>query len=492
MTVDLQELGPTPVRQQRADDIGRLAASNRLAFERALDLVRAAGGGTIILPDGDHPISAPIPDTASRRREARYAIRVSDCKNVRIVSRSGRSKLVRLESEASTGADMDATLAIIRSTGITIEGIELEGHQDGDPKNGTTGNNISLLFGSREITIQDVTTNKGTNGVAIGDNRTVGSPRYTDLRAPVRDVQINRMSIYNGEHAILMNVAEGITVAQVKHTTRPYEYRGQVQEEYIQRGLYLLACRKISVSKCVFDKAHKTSILCAVYPSSRTYSDLEDIRLDDIAVSSSCPLDADYHIGLQFLDHNNDPMHLRRFKNIKVRNLHTKSVRVAVHFRETGGDAAGTERVMSDLAIEDSDLRGTTHGVLGVIRRPPIGLSVIRSQVRVQADNACDQRSPAYGIRMEAVDRTEEASGITEAITISQSSVESDGTALAVKRLSGCNLIDSKFSTTDHSGKWWDASIAECTNVNVRKSQLGNGRLHIDNSPTAKAGWTRP
>lgn len=482
-TLDLKAFGMI-TDASRQEDVGAIAAENGRAFARAMAQIRALGGGTLIVPDGRILITAR-PDRHERQPSAAYALEIRDCRNVRLVSRNGKSVFVRLESDASAEAEIDASLAIINSASITVEGLQFEGQQTADVKSVTTGSNISLLFGSREIELRNLVLANGTNGIAIGDNRVVRNNRRIDVTQPVRGVSIEDVQIFNGEHAVLVNVAENVRINRLTHDVRPYSFAGRRQEDYIQRGIYLLSCRNVEIADSTLTNFHKTGLLMALYPRSRTYSDLERIRIRNLKLQGPSNRGRDHFIAIQIQDRATRPEDQRFARGIEMDGVSVSDARIGLNVRDDGV-AEAAEPTVNGVSLRNFHLSATVTGVDVTCRRK---VHKIHLEDGTAIGGCTEAPAGGRGIRLQP--RIVAHSPHFRDITLRSVAAIGSRNGAVFRNVNNLTVSTSQFQAKrGHLSGASDVLFSDCTNVTVQSSRAVNGDLKLVNSPSAASGWS--
>jgi hypothetical protein len=330
---------------EQGSDLQRRARQNTLAINQAIAAAKAAGSGTIVFPGRYYPVTAAAPlreGLLARHGPVSRAIQIVDCRDLVLTASGSETRLARLESEV-TGQYLDAsnaTLAINSSHNIRVEGLQFEGQQSSDVKQYTTGDSIQINFGSQDIQILHVSIDKGTNGISVGANRTEYGSHNRGLSRPVRNIEIRDIDVFNCEHAILVNVAEDVVLDGIRHSARAYQYRGESQALYVQRGVYLLNCRKVVLRNAKLLDASKVAVFMALYPQRRAFSDLEDITIEKVEIASRYSHPRDWEIGLQIFDQNQDNAARTTARRLRLQDITVSKMKTTLSMRSRPGGLA--------------------------------------------------------------------------------------------------------------------------------------------------------
>jgi hypothetical protein len=349
------------------DETPELAARNAAAINRAIREAHAAGGGTVVFPGVRYPVTAAAParqGALARRGPVSQAISLDGCRNITLAPGGSRSRLVRLESEV-TGHGWDAsnsTLAINRSFDITVEGLEFEGQQSADVKNFTTGDAIQINFGSENIRISSVSITKGTTAIAVGSNMKEYGSHNRGIREPVRNITIESAEVLNCEHAVVVNIAQDVLIDGLRHRSSPYEFRNQAQPSYVQRGVYLLNCRKVTLRNAELLDASKVALFVALYPRRRAFSDVEDITVEKVTIGTRAAHLEDWEVGLQIFDQNEPRMERTTARRLNFSDITVTGMKTGLSLRRRNGEEVDSPSVR-ELGFSRFSAETTRAGV---------------------------------------------------------------------------------------------------------------------------------
>ena len=401
-TFNVMDFGAIRGGDARAPDAGTLGRRNQEAFRKAIDAARSANGGTLLFPRGDYVVAAVESQAGTRTpvgRVSRQGIVLEGCRNIRIVGEDG-ARLIRPESDITDKDGIyDSTLCIRRSSNITVEGLTFEGQQSFSVKQTTTGDNVLLELGSQDILIRNITCEKGTNAIAIGLNRYFDGNRIRyDVKSPVRNIEICDVRSYNGEHGILINIAEFVKIEGYTHDKKIYSHGGVEQESYIQRGIYLLGCRNVTVRNVVLNNIHKVSFFMALYPPYRSYGNISNISVTNLRINAAKQQNNDFHTAIQLVDMNivSGAQTVARDVSFDMVDIHGSKVALSLGRRREQDDREkdGTlglneiprERIVqavSDLSFSRVTARTTKFGVKAVFTKPFGRVSIASSRFEV-------------------------------------------------------------------------------------------------------------
>jgi hypothetical protein len=453
-----------------------IAQANRIAFTSAIADLKAyslAGGkcGTLVIPAAEFLIaSAPYPGSSAPSEGVSavggahwrgagnlplsdgwscHGLVFDGFNNFRVVNDGGR--LTRIENDPyNTGTafdDSNSTILVARCNDFRLEGrFELEGFQEGAAHSTTSGNGIDISYGCQDFVIDEIWSHKGTNALVIGQNRASGysgvSLTGIDISQPCIGWEVGDITAYDGEHAVLINVADMWDIRSITHRHKDYTYGGVAQSNYIQRTFYALGCGRGHVNSIRSWGAFKAGVLAAVYPSPRTYADL-DIRLGEVFVQAVEDQDSDYHIGFNLIDSNNDPSTLRTMK-VSVDSLTTRGVKTGLILNDNEVAALATTTCVERLHVGHVDIEATGSGVAIQPYGQAADIKFNSGSIRVASDAAYSATSaPIQGFAVQSIAAVAlglSATHFIEGLSVGPLSIESGNRVCQILTASGIEL----------------------------------------------------
>ncbi|MFC3691780.1 hypothetical protein [Chenggangzhangella methanolivorans] len=415
--VDVADLGL--FRSVSDDDPDLLAKAKKnaaLLTEAARELSRR-GGGEIVFPRQETFRVAASPYEGGQRGGfgwGQVAWALDDVHNVAI--RGNGSTLERCEAEATgaAGDPRNATVGVYRSSAILFERLILKGKSRTEVQKYTTGNNWDISFASRDVTLRECEGGEGTNALAaLGLN--IDKPRHARgyaIDQPVSGIKIERCLAYNGEHGLLLNCCEDVEIDGFRHQARDHRFGGALQEPFIQRGLFFLACRKVSARNILLEGAHKTSIFFVVAAKSRAPFDLTDVRISNFEIRSPGGLDDDgvrqdenRYEAVVFHDQTGADLSLSRTASrIALVDGIIENSKTAVRFRDRKADARAAP-AYSDVRFRNVQARTLARGVYATTFKPLGGASFENCGFSVFSDPSVGDAAPVAGFRVTRADR---------------------------------------------------------------------------------------
>lgn len=347
----------------------RVAEINRRAIEEAVGRALASGGAAkVVFPKGDFLLGANSDSSGiyvGRRLYSRVGIRLRNGRGVSLLGENTR--LLRTDVTKTAQDKYSSHVMIDNFRDFRVSGIDFIGQQDFDDINSGTGHAISIINGSSDGVIEHAGFfNCGAGaGVSIGENRIAGPNRY-DVSRPAFNIDVLDCKVTNSRYFCVVNIAHDINIARWRHKVEPFEVNGEQRPGYSRRSLYLLGCTDVTAVDGEIDGVGKTSILLAVYPRNRSYSDMRNIKLDKISVVGSGESVEDYNVGLELQDANeivcekeNSCQHVTAqpttMSQISVSNVRMQNVKVGI-WAQSATDFIASRYLLSSASFSGLDI----------------------------------------------------------------------------------------------------------------------------------------
>jgi hypothetical protein len=270
------QLGATYDASQYGDltpDDASAASTNRVTIQAAIDAARTAGGGEVVIPGLHYYLDCPYRDendiydgyvANDEMRRANKSLIIYDADNVTLVLRPGcvldRSNDLVADT---TYAPYATTLYMSKSRNCHVVGGMWLGAMDdtdllNDIKSTTSGDHIQINNGCESCSVTGAIFQDGTNGVAVGINRTAAAQNVDPALDPCVNITITNCERRNGEHGILLADCEWIFIDNFR--ARTFE-RSDASTGVTQRSLYIYAARNVFVDGAMLTGAFKTGVL---------------------------------------------------------------------------------------------------------------------------------------------------------------------------------------------------------------------------------------
>lgn len=277
--------------------LGYINDNTDIDTERAQCSVNAlkAKGGTVLFPAGTHKLRAiydplrnwtpPGYNDDNEMRRANKALIIYESDNIKI---KGSGAIIDRSGDAIPDvnyAQYSSTIYTSKSTDIEISNLTIIGTQNDDDllndlKSNTSGNSITINSGSKDILIENVILQDGTNGIAVGINRTSGSQSIDPALEDCENIKLSNITVRNNEHGILLaacNVVELSNVDVSRFT------RSDLSVGVIQRGVYIHSARNVYASNINISGVYKVGI------NISDYRDVYNIHFNNTNIINGMP-----------------------------------------------------------------------------------------------------------------------------------------------------------------------------------------------------------
>jgi hypothetical protein len=271
------------------------------------------------------------------QRRANKAIIIYEAKDLVIGGTGTINRSTDAVSDTSY-SEYSSSIYISKSERVKIKNIEILGYQDDsaiyiDNKTLTSGNAITINSGSKDCEFSGLKLKDGTNGIAVGINRTDAAQNIDPALAAVTGTKITNITAKNFEHPLLLADSKNTKVHIFNHDIEAGT--GGTATGASQRGLFLHSCRDVDISEYTTNGTFKTGVFF------RNYLALKNIKINGLTITQQTEsvvktargtaYSSNEGIGLKFESDN--------CEDITVDNFNISSVARGVVYTDVGTDS---------------------------------------------------------------------------------------------------------------------------------------------------------
>ena len=271
--------------------VGNGTADDTMKAQAVINTLVAKGGGELVFPQGNWQLFAIydndrtnlpagyVPNDEMRR--ANKALIIYEADNITIRGVGGaiidRSNDIVADPTYSSHS---STFYISKSRNVVVKDLEILGAQDDDQllldnKDVTSGTGVFINNGCNDCTVTNCIFQDGTNGIAVGVNRTSSFQALDPALEDCKNIKLSDITVRNNEHFLLLAAADGIELSNISG----YTYnRGSGDNGVTQRGIFFHSCRNLVGSNINLKGVFKTGLNLA------DYRDVYNIRLSNVHI----------------------------------------------------------------------------------------------------------------------------------------------------------------------------------------------------------------
>jgi len=253
-------------------------------------------GGTVLFPSGSHKLRAiydPLRNWLptgynddDEMRRANKALIIYESDNI-VISGAGGAIIDRSGDAIPdvTYAQYSSTIYTSKSVNVEISNLTILGSQNdndllNDLKSNTSGNSITINSGSKDVLVKNVILQDGTNGIAVGINRTSSSQSIDPSLDDCENVKISNVTVRNNEHGILLAACD---VVQLSNIDISRFTRLDLSVGVIQRGVYIHSARNVYASNINISGVYKVGV------NISDYRDVYNIHFNNTNIINGMP-----------------------------------------------------------------------------------------------------------------------------------------------------------------------------------------------------------